>query len=734
MSEPKGSRSSSWRWVFWLIVFAVSVYVIAEKIDVLGNILLLMLGFGGVILFHEFGHFVLAKLAGIKVEAFSIGFPPTLAGILRTEEGYRIRVLPKFFPKADDESGEGRLSFTIGAKGKGGETEWRIGLIPFGGFVKMLGQEDVGPAKASDDPRSYANKPVSARMAVIAAGVIFNAVGAMLILMGVFLVGINMPPAVVGGVLADSPAEHAGLKAGDEIVAIDGKRGDLEYFNIAVAAALSEKGEPVKLRVRHEDGSEEDVSIVSESREGSATRLFGIEMARSLTVAKVHEAERLFEKTGLRPGDKITSVNGKEVRAYWEFEEEVVNANAAVVTVSAERISGDPQEVESVETRLDIVIQALSRSGIESEPSLRHICSMVPRLQVDAVGGKKPSAAGGLVSLVRGLLGKIGIKTGGTQDVSEAEPVLESGDIVLSVGGVENPTYKEFRKVVAEHKDKELAIRVLRADASGEEKPCTVSVKPRFWPDVNEVLIGISFLPALDAGHPVVATTIEVEGGGGRLEIPRGATITAIDGTAVSSFYDVIRLMRGRVGQAVAIEYRVDKGTVGEVSLEQGWDEGFITVVPTTKERIPFRRLERLYKADGPVDAIVTGCKKTGMFMVQTYLTLKGLISRAIGPRGLMGPVGILATSYMTIAEQPLIYYVYLLGMISAMLVVLNFMPLLPLDGGHFLFLLVEKIKGSAVSERIQGTVAYAGWLLIMGLVVYLTYNDITRFVRDFLG
>ncbi|GAH41140.1 unnamed protein product, partial [marine sediment metagenome] len=114
---------------------------------------------------------------------FSIGFPPTLAGILRTEGGWRVRILPRFFPKENDEPGDGRLSFTIGSKAKAGETEYRIGLIPFGGFVKLFGQEDIGSAKASDDPRSFANKPVSTRIGVLAAGVVFNAISAVVIFM-----------------------------------------------------------------------------------------------------------------------------------------------------------------------------------------------------------------------------------------------------------------------------------------------------------------------------------------------------------------------------------------------------------------------------------------------------------------------------------------------------------------------------------------------------------------------
>ena len=193
MSEPKSLLNKGVFVSLAVVAFSVFVYLIAFNIGFLGNSLLVALGFGAVILIHEFGHFIFAKICGIKVEAFSIGFPPVLAGVSRTEKGYKIRILPQLFAK-EGEPESGGFSFTIGKKAKAGETEYQVGLIPLGGFVKMLGQEDVGPVKSSDDPRSFANKPVILRMLVIAAGVVFNAISAIFVFMTVFLIGINLHP------------------------------------------------------------------------------------------------------------------------------------------------------------------------------------------------------------------------------------------------------------------------------------------------------------------------------------------------------------------------------------------------------------------------------------------------------------------------------------------------------------------------------------------------------------
>ncbi|MHC4309786.1 MAG: site-2 protease family protein, partial [Planctomycetota bacterium] len=142
---------------------------------------------------------------------------------------------------------------------------------------------------------------------------------------------------------------------------------------------------------------------------------------------------------------------------------------------------------------------------------------------------------------------------------------------------------------------------------------------------------------------------------------------------------------------------------------------------------IPFEDLKRLYRADNPIEAIGMGYKKTIMFITQTYLTLRRLVGRDVSPKSLLGPVGILAASYTIVSERPFVYYMYFLGLISACIAVVNFLPLPPLDGGLVVLLLVEKVKGSALSEKTQGIIAYAGWVLIGGFFLYITFNDVVR-------
>ena len=196
MSESNDVGDKFFRLLLLILIGVVIVYFAVTNIGVVGNVLLVLLGFGMVILVHEFGHFVVAKASGIKVEAFSLFMPPILFGVQRTREGIRFRILPEILTKKgkkEDGTQEPTLAFTLGSKGNAGETEYRIGLIPFGGFVKMLGQDDVGPVKSSNDPRSFSNKPALTRASVLAAGVVFNVISAVIIFMVAFLKGIDLP-------------------------------------------------------------------------------------------------------------------------------------------------------------------------------------------------------------------------------------------------------------------------------------------------------------------------------------------------------------------------------------------------------------------------------------------------------------------------------------------------------------------------------------------------------------
>ena len=141
---------------------------------------------GVLIFFHEFGHFLIARLFGVGVEKFSLGFGPRLIGK------------------------------------KIGRTDYRISAIPLGGYVKMVGEEPDAEVEPEDIPFSFTHKPVAKRMCIVAAGPFFNILLAVIIFFVIFLVsGTMILKPSVGTVREGSPALAAGIGAGDLITSID---------------------------------------------------------------------------------------------------------------------------------------------------------------------------------------------------------------------------------------------------------------------------------------------------------------------------------------------------------------------------------------------------------------------------------------------------------------------------------------------------------------------------------
>src|SRR3954468_10836219 len=169
--------------------------------------LLAFLGFAALIVLHEAGHFAAAKAVGMRVERFALFFPP------------------------------------LWAKTRRGETEYAIGTIPLGGYVKITGMnpaEEIPPEVAH---RAYFRQPVWKRIVVIGAGPAVNILIAFLLLAGIYWAnGTTEPPPRVSEVNAGSPAA-AVLKPGDELVSVDGKKPpanvDLKAQNTAISTQIA---------------------------------------------------------------------------------------------------------------------------------------------------------------------------------------------------------------------------------------------------------------------------------------------------------------------------------------------------------------------------------------------------------------------------------------------------------------------------------------------------------------
>src|SRR5947209_15205856 len=199
--------------------------------------------FGICVLVHEFGHFITAKWAGIRVEEFGIGFPPRLVGFHKKDSGgweviwFSGKSNPEdtyAVPEQHKYTNAGGVVNSIPEAIKGenvlyetrpsDHTIYSINLLPIGGFVRMPGENgDINDPEGHYDPQSFAAKSAGKRIIVLVAGVIMNFLLAGVLFTIAYGLGEPTYPAVIATVVPNSPAAAAGLRSEDTIVSVNGK-------------------------------------------------------------------------------------------------------------------------------------------------------------------------------------------------------------------------------------------------------------------------------------------------------------------------------------------------------------------------------------------------------------------------------------------------------------------------------------------------------------------------------
>ncbi|MEZ6118997.1 MAG: site-2 protease family protein [Pirellulaceae bacterium] len=679
-------------------------------LDTLSFIAMGALGLGVVIFVHELGHFLVAKINGVKCEKFFVGFDVP------------IRIGPILLPRAL-------------FRKKIGETEYGIGIIPLGGYVKMLGQDD-NPANAAReaerirageglDPRSYPAKSVPQRMAIISAGVIMNLIFAVIFAMVAYRMGVTYTPCVIGTTSPGLSAWRLGLSPGDQITQIGAGTKESEFlrfdYDLRQRVALSKPNSDIDLKIRPIGQTQvKDITAnLSPPQEDNMDfPMIGLSPLLSNVVAILAKPEWQVDtpvaKSGVTVGDKIIEINGQkiadDVDSYIALERIMAQDVDRPWKLKVERTDAKTEQTSSVDLTIEPMPYRDFGFGVEMGP-------------IAAIQEGSPAAEAG----------------------------LRKGDLLISINGqpIEDAmlVQDQLRRLAGQS----VAIGIRRTDDTGITSELSVDVMARDvtmthrlamgWPIAADA-IGVAFQVTnrVQSFHdPKAAESLQV-----------GDQIQEIEFIAADEAAKALeqKLMAVIVPEA-KFETAAPNEWTGAVARAQG-------SLPGTKARLTVKRgseklaielpiveradwfaenrglmlretMERMHQVTSLSDAFALGLRETKEGMANVFLTLKKLVSRQVSPKHLGGPLTIFAAAGAE-ASFGFSRLLIFLTVLSANLAILNSLPIPVLDGGHFMFLLYEGVFRRPVNERIAFSLTMVGLCFILGLMFFVIGMDVMRF------
>jgi regulator of sigma E protease len=680
-------------------------------------VLQVAVGLGTVIFVHELGHFAVAKMCGVKCEKFFIGFDIG---------GYKL-------------------------SRKWGETEYGIGILPLGGYVKMLGQDD-NPANIAEqvresevagntidakeitgpdgkkylvDRRSYLAKSVPQRMAIISAGVIMNIIFAFIFATVAYKIGVPYNPTIVSKTAPGSPAWRAALRPGDEIVRV----GDIEkptFQDLMGSVTLGDlkKGLPFEIQ----RGSEK-ISMTLVPEQGNDLARIGVTSPSSL---RVHPRLAVLPGTAadqakppLQSGDEIVKVDGQPVEDYAAFSNLLVQHPEKPLILTVRRGGKPPEDDRFGELSGGEMLEVT----VPPRP-LRTLGLVMQMGKIVAVQEGSPAA-------------EAGIKAG--DFIDRIEPTSgEAG----SLGSDPLTLPEDLRRMAEEGRDVKVTLRPAGRGDEGREPPAekTIALRKVRWLEepflsdpVAATAAGIAYrvlsvVDRVEPGSPAekagllsddVIQSVEVIYPKDLKDVPEGSTevkLSQTDDDGEASWAGLMGQIQSLPpGTKLKFQYkRGDK--VQEAVLEPVTLDGYFN----PDRGILFEAITRIRIVPTWGEAVERGRNETVRALTMVYRFLNKLGTGQVPLTALGGPMTIAQVAGFS-AFEGLGKLLVFLTMLSANLAVINFLPIPLLDGGHMVFLLWEGIRGKPAGEKFVVAMHTIGFVFIITLMLFVFGLDIRR-------
>jgi len=679
------------------------------------------LGLGFVIFVHELGHFLVAKACGVKCEKFYLGF-----------DIYGLKL----------------------CKFQYGETEYGIGILPLGGYVKMLGQDDnpyraseemqraktqtphipsgdLPPEPTSDphapyDPRSYMAQSVPERMAIISAGVIMNIIFAFLMATLAYYIGVKEMPCRLSGVLPGGAAWKANAQPGDLVIKI----GDMEnpkYDDLRKEVSLNKAKQDLEFVVQR-NGQEKVLTLVPKNDLG--VPMIGVTGPQTLEVMQSQAAERFSAADRavpmLLPGDTILKVGNVEVTTDVALKRELVAHQGEEIKLTVQ----PPTPPAPPGSQVGKSEEEIAADDAKRKPA--PIVVTIPPSPVKTLGIEMTATPITGVQL-ESPAAVAGFKVGDELVSIDGQPI---GDPLTLADRLAKRGAKEETSKVVVRRDK-------------KEVPLEVKLRKVTWLEDGFGIDGSVSVPALGIAYrttPTVAAAVPgspaekagIKAGdkitSAQLVLPQGYLQSDIDVRQAPplGLADEETLHQFRWPAVVeALQTHHPRGTVRLTRATK--DEQKPDVIELVAVDSPdYFNADRgivltnemvVREVSGFGEASKLGYRKTVDSLLMVYSFLQRVWNGDISPRMLGGPVTIAQAAGQS-AEQGFPSLLLFLTMLSANLAVVNFLPIPVLDGGHMVFLIYEGVTGKPPSEKVFVLLTYLGFAFVLTLMLFVLGLD----------